>query len=128
MNKNNNPLSMLVVTGNPKVDAIIRYALVAACAAITSHIVKWMSDHGWNVDPLVVGAAVASALVTIVFAAWGVIKASKNEAIMRLREALAVQAGINVAQSTDLTPEKVNLKTAQEVIAEYAPPIEQVKK
>lgn len=119
-------LQLLVITGNPTVDAVIRYALVAACAAATGVITTWLNAHGFH-DPnlsLMVGGAVASVLGGLAFALWGIIKTSKNEAITKLREAIAVQAGINVAENPVVTtPAQVSVPEAQKIIAEHATPI-----
>ena len=116
-------LQLLVITGNPTIDAVLRYALVAACAAGTGVITTWLNAHGFN-DPnlsLMVGGAVASTLGGLVLALWGIVKASKNEGITKLREAIAVQAGINAAVADTPTPEITTVKDAQKVIAEHAP-------
>lgn len=116
-------LQLLVVTGNPTVDAVIRYALVAACAAATGVITTWLNAHGFN-DPnlsLMIAGAVASTLAVIVLALWGIIKASKNEAIIALREAIGVKAGIAAAEASSPTPTVVTVADAQKVIAQANP-------
>lgn len=119
-------IQLLVITGNPTVDAVIRYVLVAACAAATGVITTWLNAHGFH-DPnlsLMVGGAVASILAGLSFAIWGIVRTSKNEAIVKLREAIAVQAGINVAESPAvITPTQVSVPEAQKIIAEHATPI-----
>lgn len=132
--KSLNPLTTLVVTGNPKVDAIIRYALVAACGAMTGVIMTWLNAHGFN-DPnlnLMISGAVASVIGGAVLALWGVIRASKIEAIVQFREAIGVQAGMNLAaagqmevteQAGAVVPVPVTVQSAQQIIAQHATPI-----
>lgn len=119
-------LDLLTVTGNPKVDAIIRYVLVAACAAATGVITTWLNAHGFN-DPnlsLMVAGAITSTAGVVAIALWGIIKASKNEAIVQLREAIAMQAGLNVAAHPETqTPVKVTVEEAQTLIAQHATPV-----
>lgn len=119
-------LQLLTITGNPTVDSVIRYGLVALCGILTGVITTWLNAHGFH-DPnlyLMVSGAVASILGGIAFALWGIIKTSKNEAIIRLREAIAVQAGINVAEAPSVpTPATVTVAQAQTIIAEHATPV-----
>jgi hypothetical protein len=116
-------LQTLVLTGNPTVDSVIRYGLVALCAGLTGAITGWLNAHGFH-DPnltVYVGMGVASVLGGGALALWGIVRTSKNEAIVKLREAIAVQAGINAAESSGPTPTITTVKDAQTVIAEHAP-------
>lgn len=119
-------LQLLTITGNPTVDAAIRYGLVAACAGLTGAITGWLNAHGFH-DPqlsLYVGTGVAALLGGGALTVWGLLKTSKNEQITRLREAIAVQAGINVAESPRVvTPSQVSVPLAQKIIAEHATPV-----
>lgn len=119
-------LDTLIVTGNPTVDTVIRYGLVAAFMFLTGAITGWLNAHGFH-DPnltVYVGMAVATVLSTIALSLWGIIRTSKDEAIVRLREAIAVQAGINVAESPSVaTPSQVTVPQAQQIIADHATPV-----
>lgn len=122
-------LQALSITGNPTVDAVIRYGLVAAFMGITGAILGWLNAHGFK-DPnltVYVPMGVASVLSAVVLTVWGVIRTSKNEAITRLREAIAVQSGINAAESPAPTPQ-VTVANAQQIIAENAPPAAAIPK
>lgn len=114
-------LQSLSITGNPTVDAGIRYALVIACTAITGAIIGWLNAHGFHDTNLViyVPMAVGTVLAAGAAAIWGMVKASKNEAITQLREAVAVQAGIAAAEAPQPTPQVVTVADAQKVIAEH---------
>lgn len=115
----------LVLTGNPTVDATLRYGLVLLCGTISGSILGWLNSHGFN-DPnlaIYVPAGVFSVLVALAAAAWGVIRSSKNELIVQLREAIAVQAGIAAAEAPAPTPEVSTPAEAQAVIAAHAPPV-----
>lgn len=122
-------LQTLVLTGNPTVDAVIRYGLVALCAGLTGAITGWLNAHGFNDHNLTVyvGMAVASILGGGALALWGIIRSSKNEALVRLREAIAVQAGINAAESDIPTPTIKTVGDAQQVIAAHAPAVAPTK-
>lgn len=124
-------LQLLTITGNPTIDAAIRYGLVAACGIISGSILGWLNAHGFKDPNLVyyVPGAVASVLGGVAMAIWGLIKTSKNEQIAKLREAIAVQAGINIAESPVVaTPSQVSVPEAQKIIAEHATPIVPVPK
>lgn len=117
-------LQLLVITGNPTVDAAIRYALVAVCAGLTGVIVGWLNHQGFH-DPnltIYVGSGVACIMSGGALALWGIVRTSKNEAIVRLREAIAVQAGINVERNADPTP-TITVANAQAIIANNATPV-----
>lgn len=121
-------LQLMTITGNPTVDAAIRYALVAACAGLTGVITGWLNHQGFHDPNLIyyVSSGVAAALGGAVMAFWGLIKASKNEQITQLREAIAVNAGINIAENQAVltpTPATVTIPEAQRIIAEHATPI-----
>ena len=112
----------LVITGNPTVDSVIRYGLVAAFMFLTGAITGWLNSHGFN-DPnltLYVGTGVGAVLSAIALSVWGIIKTSKNETVAKLREAIAVQAGIAAAESPAPTPTIVTVADAQKVIADHA--------
>jgi hypothetical protein len=119
-------LQLLVLTGNPTIDSVIRYVLVAACAAAAGVITTWLNAHGFN-DPnlyMMVLGAITSIVMVVAVALWGIIKASKNEAIVQLREAIAVQAGLNVAAHPETeTPVRVTVDEAQTLIAQHATPV-----
>lgn len=119
-------LQTLVITGNPTVDAVIRYGLVAAFMGITGAILGWLNAHGFHDPnlPMYVSLGTATALSTIALSVWGIVRTSKNEAIVKLREAIAVQAGINIAESPLVTtPAQVSVPQAQRIIAEHASPV-----
>jgi hypothetical protein len=119
-------LQLLVITGNPTVDAVIRYGLVAAFMFLTGSITGWLNRAGFN-DPNLdtyVGIAVATALSALALALWGIVRVSKMEVIVKIREAIGVQAGINIAESAEPTPQNVTVPMAQAIIAEHATPIE----
>lgn len=119
-------LQLLTITGNPTIDAAIRYGLVALAAGLTGAITGWLNREGFH-DPnltIYVGSGVAATLGGGVMVLWGLIRTSKNEQIARLREAIAVQAGINVTENPEVTtPSQVSVPTAQKIIAEHATPI-----
>lgn len=124
-NPGTSKLATLSITGNPTVDAALRYGAVALCGLATGAITGFLNAHGFTDPNLVyyVGTGVAAVLGGLLAAAWGVVKASKNEWITRLREAIAVQAGINVAENAAvLTPAQVSVPLAQAIIAEHAGP------
>lgn len=114
------------ITGNATVDTALRYGLVALCAWATGAITGWLNAHGFH-DPNLfyyVGTAVATVVSGAALAIWGIVKTSKNEAVIRVREAIAVQAGINVAENPQVTtPAQVTVKEAQTIIAEHATPV-----
>lgn len=119
-------LQLLTITGNPTIDAGIRYGLVAATAGLTGVIVGWLNHEGFHDPslPLYVGGAVASVLAGGAATLWGLVRTSKNEQLTRLREAVAVQAGINVAENPQVaTPAQVSVPDAQKIIAEHATPV-----
>ena len=122
-NPGTSKLQLLTITGNPTWDATIRYGLMALAGVLTGAITGWLNREGFH-DPnltIYVGTAVLSVLVAITVAAWGIIRTSKNEAITKLREAIAVQAGINVAEAPQVpTPVAVSVPEAQKIIAEHA--------
>lgn len=119
-------LAMLTVTGNPTIDAALRYGLIAIAGVLTGVITGWLNAHGFK-DPnlaVYVGGAVTSVLGGAALAAWGIVRTSKNEQIAKLREAIAVQAGINVAENPAVaTPAQVSVPEAQKIIAEHASPL-----
>lgn len=113
----------LVLTGNPTWDASIRYGLVALCAGLTGAITGFLNAHGFH-DPnltIYVGMGVTTILTSAALALWGIIRTSKNEAIVQLREAIALQAGINAAEAPTPTPAITSVAQAQQVIADHAP-------
>lgn len=126
-----NPFATLVITGNPGLDAKIRYAMFGAFCGIVGSVGGWLNAKGFH-DPLIytvyLPTAVAAALSAGVLAAWGIIRASRWEAIVQLREALGVQAGINIALSPEPTPVLVTIAEAQRVIADHAPDASNIEK
>ena len=125
-----NKLATMSITGNATVDTVIRYGLVGACGIISGAIIGWLNRAGFKDPNLVyyVPAGVATALGGIAVAIWGAIRTSKNEYIIKIREALAVQAGINVAENPQVTtPSQVTVPEAQKIIAEHATPIPEAK-
>lgn len=118
-------LQLLTITGNPTVDAALRYGSVALCGLLTGVITGWLNAHGFH-DPNLtyyVGTGVAAVLGGGLMTVWGLVKTSKNEKITQLREAIAVQAGINVAENpAALTPAQVSIPLAQQIIADHAGP------
>lgn len=120
-------LLTMSITGNPTADTVIRYGMVGLCGWATGAITGFLNARGFT-DPNLfyyVGMALATIIGGVATAAWGIIRTSKNEYIIRLREAIAVQAGINVAvEPTIETPAVVTVKQAQTIIAEHATPVE----
>lgn len=127
---NTNPgvskLLTMSITGNQTFDTVIRYGMVALCGWATGAITGWLNARGFH-DPNLfyyVGMGLATIIGGIATAAWGIVRTSKNEAIVKLREALAVQAGINVAENLQVpTPVTVSVPEAQKIIAEHATPV-----
>lgn len=119
-------LLTMSITGNPTVDTIVRYGLVAACAGATGAISGWLNARGFH-DPnltVYVGTAVATVVGGVATAIWGAVRTSKNEVIVKFREAIAVQAGINVAENPQVvTPIQISVPEAQKIIAEHATPV-----
>lgn len=116
-------LLTMSITGNQTLDTVIRYVMVAFCGWATGAITGFLNAHGFNDPNLVyyVGMGLATVVGGIATAAWGAIRTSKNEVIVKLREAIAVQAGINVAENQQvLTPAVVSVPEAQKIIAEHA--------
>lgn len=125
-NPGTSKLQLLTVTGNPTWDAALRYGLVALAGILTGAITGWLNREGFH-DPnltIYVGAAVSSVLGGAALAAWGLIRTSKNEQITQLREAIGVQAGLNLAENPEVTtPAQVTVPEAQQIIAEHASPV-----
>lgn len=124
-----NKLATMSITGNQTVDTVIRYGLVAAAGLATGAITGWLNREGFHDPNLVyyVGSAVAAVLGGFAMAIWGAIRTSKNEYVIKFREAIAVQAGINVAESPlVVTPSQVSVPEAQKIIAEHASPVSTV--
>lgn len=119
-------LLTLSITGNPTVDTVIRYGMVGLCGWATGAITGWLNARGFH-DPNLfyyVGMGLATVIGGIATAVWGAIRTSKSETIIKLREAIAVQAGINVAVAPAVpTPEVVTVKEAQAIIKEHATPV-----
>lgn len=119
-------LAGLSITGNATVDTVLRYGAVALCGVITGAITGWLNRAGFRDPNLVyyVGTGVATVLGGVLVAGWGAIRTSKNEAIIQIREAIAVQAGINVAENPKVpTPAQLTVPEAQKIIAEHATPV-----
>lgn len=118
-------LATMSITGNPTVDTVLRYGMVALCGIATGAITGWLNREGFRDPELVyyVGTGVATVLGGLAVGAWGAIRTSKNEAVIRFREAIAVQAGINVAENPQVTtPSQISVPEAQKIIAEHATP------
>jgi hypothetical protein len=77
LNDVNKPVSVIPsITGYPQLDTMIRYALLAAAAAITGIIVTWLNAHGFT-DPnltLMVSGAVISVLGIAAVFVWGFVQ------------------------------------------------------
>lgn len=119
-------LATMSITGNQTVDTVIRYGLVAAAAGATGAITGWLNREGFRDPNLVyyVGGAVSTVLGGAAIAAWGALRTSKNEYVVKVREALAVQAGINVAENPAVaTPSQITVAEAQRIIVEHASPV-----
>lgn len=139
-----NPFAALVITGNPAIDSLIRYGLVAALAGVTGIIGSWLNRHGMT-DPnllVMISGGIASLLGALVMAAWGILRSADIGKIIAVKEAAAVQAGVNmtvagqaldtngnvVSKNDGTTPPKpVTVETAKEIIANFAPPAASVK-
>lgn len=111
------------ITGNPTVDAGIRYGLFGAGTFISGIILGWLNSKGFSGPDLYayVPMGVLAALFALATMVWGLIKTSKNELLVQLREAIAVKAGIAAAEHDQPTPDVATVKDAQKVIAEHAP-------
>lgn len=123
-------LQNLSLTGNPTVDAVIRYGLVGLCTGISGAILGWLNSHGFH-DPnltIYVPMGVATALIAIAMTAWGIVRTSKNELLIQLREAIAVKAGIAAAEAPAPTPQIASVSDAKAVIAEHAPDASNIEK
>lgn len=115
-------LATISITGNPTWDTALRYGLIALAGVLTGAVTGWLNARGFH-DPnltIYVGTGVSTLLGGLAVAAWGLFRSSNNEAVVRFREAIAVQAGINVAESLDhATPNQVSVPLAQKIIAEH---------
>lgn len=118
-----NKLATMSITGNPTVDTVIRYGLVAAAGLATGAITGWLNREGFHDPNLVyyVGSAVAAVLGGFAMAIWGAIRTSKNEYVIKFREAIAVQAGIAAEAAPNPTPVVTTIADAQKIIADHAP-------
>lgn len=123
-------LATLAITGNPTVDAAIRYALFGAATFFSGIIIGWLNSKGCAGPDLYayVPMAVLAALFALATMVWGLVKTSKIELLVQLREAIAVKAGIAAAEHDDPTPTVETVKDAQQVIAAHADDIVVVKK
>lgn len=113
------------ITGNPTVDTAIRYCLFGASATITGAILGWLNARGFSSPDLYayVPMGVLAVLFGLATMIWGVIKTSKNELLIQLREAIAVKAGIAAAENDEPTPEVNTVSDAKKVIATHAPAV-----
>lgn len=121
-------LASLAITGNPTVDAALRYFLFGVGTFFSGAIIGWLNSKGFSGPDLYayVPMGVLAALFSLAIMLWGLVKTSKIEALVMLREAIAVKAGIAAAESAAPTPEVDTVKDAQKVIAEHAPPPSEV--
>lgn len=116
-------LASIAITGNPTVDAGIRYALFGIGTGIAGAILGWLNARGFNSPDLYayVPMGVIAALFALATMVWGLIKTSKNELLIQLREAIAVKAGIAAAEHDNPTPTVDTVADAKQVIADHAP-------
>jgi hypothetical protein len=129
-NPGKNFFAMLSITGNPTVDAALRYALFGLGTFISGAIIGWLNSKGFSGPDLYayVPMGVLAGLFSLAIMLWGLVKTSKIEALVKLREAIAVKAGIAAERHEDPTPAVKTVTDAQQVIADYAPPASSIEK
>lgn len=134
-----NPFASLVVTGNPTVDSVIRYGLVAILAALSGIIGGWLNAHGFH-DPninLLVSGALISILSAGALALWGILRTKNIAKITDTDKLIAMNATLALVHSgnaidtsgnviaipiDDSTPPKpITAQTMPEIVKTFGP-------
>lgn len=122
-------LANLQITGDAKLDAWIRYGIVALTMTISGAVVQWLKAHGFDSTHLIEGVpvVVGGLVVSGTLALWGAVKTSKNEDIIKIREAIAAQATLNMVAAGELKvdsagkPCPVTQASVQQILDNHAP-------
>ena len=96
---NTNPFSTLVITGNPTIDALLRYALAALLTGAVGVIGGYLKREGFS-DPhllLLVSGALVTVIGAVVIWVWGVLSnaAQKVEAMNATLNLVAARKAID---------------------------------
>lgn len=118
-------LASVQITGNPTVDAGLRYLIFGGGTFGAGAAVGWLNSKGFSGPDVYfyTWLGIVAALFALATMIWGLVKTSKLELLIQLREAIALKAGIAAERHDDPTPDVKTVKEAQEVIAAHAPDI-----